>query len=519
MRSQPLLAEEMVKNKFPTSLSGPPRGHVSWARAQGYLLLPLRGLEAGPDAEDCPAGRYGFRMWFMERRCHSRCSVEPLDGVNPLNLALKNLATTAPRDWIDVDSTVADLDHVIEFLTQQGTFRFPALSNGLFSAALGEGGEFALTGYANIWVRDNIHIAHAHWVIGEKALAVKTVRAILDFYRKHQNRFVDIIEGRAAASDPMQRPHVRFRGADLTELPEKWSHAQNDALGYWLWLTSKLAIAGDLVLDRDDVSVLIDLLRYWKTIRYWEDEDSGHWEETRKISMSSVGVAVGGLREFRAWLATPAGDVARSIDPEVDTLSEELWYEGIMAIGTNLPHESGPFGRKTDRHHDSALLFLMYPLDLWEGEVREEVLDNVRQHLLGEFGIRRYLGDSYWCADYKTLLAADARTADFSDNLGARDRLLKPGLEAQWCIFDPILSVIYGQRNQPTDDDFDLQLWHLRRSLSQLTTAESRFGAYRCPESYFCENGKWVPNDITPLLWTQANLRLALHFMRETLDA
>jgi hypothetical protein len=443
---------------------------------------------------------------------------EKVNGVCLVNLVSKSLAATAPRDWLNAQSTVADVDRVIEFLTAQGTFRFPSLPNGLFSAALGEDGDFALTGYANIWLRDNVHIAHAHWVIGETATAVQTIRTLLDFYRKHRRRFTDIIAGQADHDDPMQRPHIRFSGVDLNELSEKWSHAQNDALGYWLWLTSKLAIAGDLQLDREDVSVLIDLLRYWKTIRFWEDEDSGHWEETRKVAMSSVGVAVGGLREFRAWLATPAGRVAREITSDVDELTSELLLSGTESLEARLPHESGPSRRETDRAYDSALLFLMYPIDLWDGGVRDEILTNVRTHLMGEHGIRRYLGDSYWCADYKTLLAADARTADFSDNLETRDRLLKPGLEAQWCIFDPILSVIFARKKPHSESDFQQQVMHLQRSLGQLTTAESRFGAYRCPESYFCENGKYVPNDITPLLWTQANLRLALHFFRETLS-
>ena len=78
--------------------------------------------------------------------------------------------------------------------------------------------------------------------------------------------------------------------------------------------------------------------------------------------------------------------------------------------------------------------------------------------------------------------------------------------------------MIHGRRFQKfgSASDRERQLFHLQRSLGQLTTAESRFGAYRCPESYFCENGQYVPNDITPLLWTQANLRLALFFMRKT---
>ncbi len=450
-----------------------------------------------------------------------------------------NLAQTPPAHWIGLDSTVADIDRIVAFLTERGTFRFPSLPNGLFSAALGEDGDFAQTGYANIWVRDNVHIAHAHWVIGDKAAAVKTARALLSFYGKHQHRFVDIIEGRADANDPMQRPHIRFRG-DLTELPEKWSHAQNDALGYWLWLTSKLAYAGDLVLDRDDVSVLVLLLRYWEKIKYWQDEDSGHWEEVRKVSASSIGVVVGSLLSFNSWFAQRGGSDLCDAAPEVSRLASELCRAGIQTLARTLPHEcrasepvSTPAGSPLPRgeglgvrvesqddsrscsqarEYDSALLFLHYPIQLGEELPGSRILDNVRNQLMGQHGIRRYLGDSYWCADYKSLLKADERTADFSDNLEARDQLLKPGLEAQWCIFDPILSVIYGQK-----PDRELQRFHLQRSLSQLTTDESRFGAYRCPESYFCEAGKYVPNDITPLLWTQANLRLALHFMRQTL--
>ena len=97
--------------------------------------------------------------------------------------------------------------------------------------------------------------------------------------------------------------------------------------------------------------------------------------------------------------------------------------------------------------------------------------------------------------------------------MSARDSLLKPGQEeAQWCLFDPIVSIIHGCRFRATGDrrDLDRQREALRRSLSQLTPPGSRFGGYRCPESYFLELGEYVPNDITPLLWTQANLRLAL---------
>jgi hypothetical protein len=59
-------------------------------------------------------------------------------------------------------------------------------------------------------------------------------------------------------------------------------------------------------------------------------------------------------------------------------------------------------------------------------------------------------------------------------------------------------------------EDRRRQIHHLQRSLNQLTRPGSVFGAYRCPESYYCPQGQYVPNDICPLLWTQANLKLAL---------
>ena len=37
---------------------------------------------------------------------------------------------------------------------------------------------------------------------------------------------------------------------------------------------------------------------------------------------------------------------------------------------------------------------------------------------------------------------------------------------------------------------------------------------FRMPEAYYLEGGKYVPNDHVPLLWSQANLWLAVHQMQ-----
>ncbi|MCA9063908.1 MAG: phosphorylase kinase [Planctomycetaceae bacterium] len=440
---------------------------------------------------------------------------------------MDSLNERPPREWGGECVTVEDVRAIRQFLTEHGTFQFPSLPNGLFAAAAGEGDDFESTGYRNIWLRDNIHIAWAHWFVsGDPAKAVDCVHSLLTFYSRHLSRFTDIIEGRKSADDPMDRPHIRFNGETLTELPEKWSHAQNDALGYLLWLSCRLASAGHLEITADFAAVLSGLVRYWQTIEVWQDEDSGHWEEARKIEASSIGVVVAGLRSLlnlfdnptSAGLleAGPAGVTREAVTSLLQTTSAEL--------DRILPAECIQSDPRKARPVDAALLFLVWPLQVVSRPVAEQIVSNVKQALQGHIGIRRYNGDSYWCADYKQLLKADERTTDFSDNMDARDRLLQPGMEAQWCIFDPILSCIFGQWVTDADSTGQvsvaqarqLQREHLQRSLAQLTDGTGRFPAYRCPESWYCENGVWGPNDITPLLWTQGNLWQALNIMEQT---
>lgn len=427
-------------------------------------------------------------------------------------------------DWIDSNSTADEVRGIVQFLTEQGTFTFPTLPNGLFSAAAGEGGDFELTGYRNVWLRDNIQIAWAHLAVeNDPQTAVRCIRALNDFYRKHNQRFVDIIEGRASHQEPMNRPHIRFNGNELSELSEKWSHAQNDALGYWLWLNTVLIQRGAMAASSDDVRLFALLVKYWQIIEVWQDEDSGHWEEVRKIAASSIGCALAGLTQLRSLMndSNFAGQMATGSHSVSADDVDHLIARCRAAMKEILPSEciqSDPVKR---RLHDGALLFLMYPLNIIQDRaIEDQILSDVKRHLQGQYGIRRYLGDSYWCADYRDLLAADQRTADFSDSLDARDRLLKPGMEAQWCIFDPIVACIYGQRYQSdrSPATLALQIEATRRSLSQLTPEGARFPAWRCPESYFCEKGKWIPNDITPLLWTQGNLWQALMMLEKSLS-
>ena len=98
--------------------------------------------------------------------------------------------------------------------------------------------------------------------------------------------------------------------------------------------------------------------------------------------------------------------------------------------------------------------------------------------------------------------------------LQASLRIEYVGDEAQWCVFDPIVSALYGQRFLATGDlvDRDAQTWHFNRSLAHISSD------WRCPELYYKSGGVLVTNPHSPLMWTQANILLALAAMRRTAD-
>ena len=197
-----------------------------------------------------------------------------------------------------------DLARVEAALSDHQTLTFVRLPSGLYSAS-SAGESRVATGYASAWVRDNIYVAFAHHVTGARHIATEVVGVLIAFFRRYCRRFDDIISGTVDPQDVANRPHVRFDGRTLSEIgDQRWAHAQNDALGYFLWLSSSLAASGALKPDANAVSMLTRLVRYFAAIRFRQDEDSGHWEEQRKVSASSIGTVVAGLEAFAASDAT-----------------------------------------------------------------------------------------------------------------------------------------------------------------------------------------------------------------------
>jgi len=390
-------------------------------------------------------------------------------------------------------------------LEDSGTLHIPANQNGVYAASASQTGDSA-TGYQDAWLRDNAMIAFSRWQCGDSESAFKTLQGLTAFLKTQAHKMEAIIDHPELGQDVQQRPHVRFNAKTLKELDKSWSHAQNDALAYVVWLRFRLAASDrEFSLSRDERDLYDLFPGYFAAIRFWEDLDSGAWEEDRKVNSSSVGAVVAALLEFQKLEPDGKGNSSKT---------EQKRLDGPISNGLQTLHRQLPFESPPNRKTDAATLFLIYPLELIgpSGAIRDRgiqdwILSLVRARLVGAIGTKRYIGDSYYCQDYDKWLSPEQRAGDFSSRVELRDELLQPGCEAQWCLFDPLLSVIYGERNQSGE-----QLEFLNRAIAQITASGG------CPELYYLRDGSYVPNEHTPLAWTQANLAIAIHKLELSLN-
>ncbi|MGO9518271.1 MAG: glycoside hydrolase family 15 protein [Candidatus Korobacteraceae bacterium] len=410
------------------------------------------------------------------------------------------------QQLIKPEYRLQDLDEIEQFLEQHHTLDLYPVANHLYAAVTGLPSD-STTGYQDVWLRDNVMVANSFRLRGEVERAKETMLALTSLLRTQSDRFEAVIANPRLKLIVQNRPHVRFNAVDGTSDPS-WSHAQNDALGYTLWLRFVMANSGQLDLDERDYQLYRLFPPYFNAIRYWEDADSGAWEEDLKVNSSSIGVVAAGLRAMEAYLQGKGGATWKDRDDLLQMI-RGLVGKGLAHLEQSLPCESPP-----QRCADGALLFLIYPVNVLSPEQEDLVLKIVKSDLVRDAGIIRYVGDSYFGQDYPEWFSEKELTADFSNRIGERNKRLKPGYEAQWCIFDPVISIIHGYRylaDPSQENELKQQTHFLNRALRQVTEAG------KCPELYYCQHGRWVPNPHTPLAWTQANLAVALSLMRKSL--
>lgn len=390
---------------------------------------------------------------------------------------------------------------ILVYLKRRGALEFPVQQSGLLSAISDSGVEAQTSGMLHAWVRDNCHVAMALKTCGELDVPIGIARAIIRVFSDAKGKMEAIVDGNANPAVVANRPPARVDALTL-EPDEGWANDQNDSVGAMLKLVCELVLGGSLRLSKEENALLDVVVDYLKAIRYWEDADSGYWEEARKVNASSIGTVVAGLKAYVALR------IKENLKDHVES-AEALIAYGMRALENILPNEAvSPKARR--RECDAADIFLVEPLGVVSGRMALEIVERCEYALVRERGIARYRGDSYWTKDYRKLFGLGARTADFSENPETRDRFAVAGAEAQWTLFDPMLAVFWLKRFRGSESEGDREraIWHFHRALGQFIEVG------RClkdPEAYFLESGEWVPNDHVPLLWSEALVQLMLH--------
>ena len=401
------------------------------------------------------------------------------------------------------------------------------------------------THYDAVWIRDGAWAAMADPTLSLKPLldSISTPEQL--------DRMRRIIREPALYSRPggrMNAVHVRFDAHSdgfndvmLNGAPQSWNHKQNDALGLLLDLALRRMIKGrGPDLSSANWQALSLLPAYFESIRYYECEDAGPWEEIERVNTSSVALVTSALERYDELLA--AGETRLRADRWRLSALIANGYDRIntqIAAGGESPFY--PANSPKFRKADAALLSVIFPARLRNLTMKTKtaVLDCV-DPLIGEIGIKRYEGDSYQSGNFwfkqDGLAAAidddEENTSRSESEFLGRQKQFTSGTEAQW-FFDSWYSIAVGELYKRTGDpDLKMRQYQFfNRALAQITAGPdselNRLGAdgdpvpaHSTPESYNVVYGEgerfYVPSPITPLNWARASLKLAFENLRIT---
>merc|ERR1719282_2085600 len=135
-----------------------------------------------------------------------------------------------------------------------------------------------------------------------------------------------------------------------------------------MWMRCRLGVAKKIPDTEPQLKLLALIIDYFKAIEYWHDEDSGHWEETPKVEASSIGAVLAGIREFKKFSRK-----CMALSFFTNTSLKTLEKKGTDALNAILPNECIQPGKERDV--DAALFFLIYPLQIVDDAMANEILE------------------------------------------------------------------------------------------------------------------------------------------------
>ncbi|MEH7380394.1 glycoside hydrolase family 15 protein [Bacillus sp. JJ1533] len=305
------------------------------------------------------------------------------------------------------------------------------LSNGAYTASLSND-------YSYVWIRDIVYTV-LPFINEPSDRYVKAYHALFDMFKSYEWK-IDIHRKKKPIY-LFEYIHSRY-STDLKEMPVEWGHAQNDAIGAFLWGVGEGYRLGQKVIrDKKDIEIVQKLVDYLECLQYWQAKDNGMWEENMEVHASSIGACVAGLNAVKILV----------------NVKEELIKKGESALRKLLPRES------ETKDTDLALLSLVFPYRVVDRDTAIKIVENVSSKLERTYGVIRYENDQYY----------------------------NEGSEAEWCFGFPWLGLCY------------LELGQFHKASEYIgKTKRIVPDNWEVPELYV--GGTNRPNGNTPLAWSVA---------------
>ncbi|PLT35591.1 glycoside hydrolase family 15 protein [Bacillus sp. V5-8f] len=308
------------------------------------------------------------------------------------------------------------------------TMRLP---NGAYTASVSDD-------YSYVWIRDVVYTV-LPFLQSSCERYEQAFHSMFDLFRNYEWK-IDI-HTKKKPQYLFEFIHSRY-ATDLTEIPVEWGHAQNDAIGAFLWGVGEGVRHGKKVIrDDKDLQIIRKLVQYLECLQYWQAKDNGMWEENMEVHASSVGACVAGLHSVKMLVE----------------VNEDLIHKGEETLRFMLPRES------ETKETDLALLSLVYPYRIVDRNMALQIVNNVSGRLERKNGVIRYEHDQYY----------------------------NEGSEAEWCFGLPWLGLCYRELGKLD------KVQEYRMKTKRIVPDN-----WEVPELYI--GGKNVPNKNTPLAWAVA---------------
>ncbi|GIN86666.1 hypothetical protein J6TS2_30520 [Heyndrickxia sporothermodurans] len=329
------------------------------------------------------------------------------------------------------------MEKAIEVLDQM------RLPNGAYTASLSKD-------YSYVWIRDVVYTV-LPFLSQSCDRYEKAYHALFDLFKEYEWK-IDIHTEKKPVYI-FEYIHARY-STELKELNMEWGHAQNDAIGAFLWGVGEGVRHGKQVIrDKGDLQIVQKLVHYLDCLQYWQAKDNGMWEENMELHASSIGACVAGLKAVKMLVH----------------VEEDLIQKGEEALRFLLPRES------ETKDVDLALLSLIFPYRIVDRKTALLILQQVPNKLERKRGCIRYENDQYY----------------------------NEGSEAEWCFGFPWLGLCYSELGM--DEKANEYIEKTKRNIPE---------NWEVPELFI--GGRNIHNVNTPLAWSVALSYLFLQRMGQT---